>query len=425
VSALARLRACAVSLGLLAALLPVGAGPVTASHAATGAAAGTAERVDAQTVALPDLSPDGQWWFTAWQIPKVWRAGARGQGVTVAVVDSGVQASWPELKGVVLAGTDFQGGDGRVDRSQETEGNSDGHGTAMAIDIAGQGGPSRLVGVAPEARILPVQRRDTDPGVGEQIRWAVDHGAKIINLSYSIPGSCRQDDQVAVRYALDHGAVVVASAGNEAAYSQRGTGRPRNCLGVLAVTAIDNQLRAWSMSDRGPYVSLAAPGVHIQGLTLPRRRVYADGSSAAAALTSGAIALVWSKYPQLTNRQVVARVLATARDLGPPGKDDLYGYGGIRPYQAIMTEVSANAPNPIFDQLATAATSGASDPPATTAIRPGTSSDAGTGTSPSTLLVAAAAVIGFLALVAVIVVAAIVGRSRRGQRVPPGSAARR
>jgi subtilisin family serine protease len=412
------LRACAVSLGLLAALLPVGAGPVTASHAATGAAVGTAERVDARTVALPDLSPDGQWWFTAWQIPKVWQAGARGQGVTVAVVDSGVQASWPELKGVVLAGTDFQGGDGRIDRSQETEGNSDGHGTAMAIDIAGQGGPSRLVGVAPEARILPVQRRDTDPGVGEQIRWAVDHDAKIINLSYSIPGPCSQDDQGAVRYAIDHGAIVVASAGNEAAFSQRGTGRPRNCLGVLAVTAIDNQLRAWSMSDCGPYVSLAAPGVHIRGLTLPRRRVYADGSSAAAALTSGAIALVWSKYPQLTNRQVVARVLATARDLGPPGKDDLYGYGGIRPYQAITTEVPTNAPNPIFDQLDTAATSDTADPAATTPINPGPSPDAGTGTSSSTLLlVVAAAGLGFLVLVAVIVAAIIVGRSRRGQRV--------
>ena len=176
------------------------------------------------------------------------------------------------------------------------------------------------------------------------------------------------------------------------------------------------------MSDRGPYVSLTAPGVHIQGMTLARQRAHSDGSSAAAALTSGAIALVWSKYPQLTNRQVVARVLATARDLGTPGKDDLYWYGGIRPYQAITTDVSANAPNPVFDQLATAATSGASDPAATTAIRPGTSSEASTGTSSTALLlVVAAAGVGFLVLVTV-----IVGRSRRDQRVgSPGSAAGR
>jgi subtilisin family serine protease len=367
------------------------------------------------------MGPDGEWWFAAWQIPKVWQAGARGQGVTVAVIDTGVQADWPELSGVVLAGTDFQGGDGRTDRSQQISGNDNGHGTAMAIDIAGQGGPSGLVGVAPEARILPVQRRNTDLGVGEQIRWAVDHGAKVINLSYFVSGPCSEDDQAAVRYAIDHGAVVVTAAGNDGATSEHGIGRPMNCLGVLAVSAIDNQLQVWSKSDRGPFVSVAAPGVHIRDVTLARQRAHADGTSDSAALTSGAIALVWSKYPQLTNRQVVARLLATTRDLGAPGKDDLFGYGGVRPYQAVTTDVPADAANPIFDQLPAASPSsagtGATASPTSTAAA-GTTSGGGSG---GLVLIAAGA--GGAVLLGAVVVAVVVGSSRRrtgqGVSAPP------
>jgi subtilisin family serine protease len=387
-----------------------------------------AEAAALRTVSLPDMGPDGEWWFTAWQIPKVWQAGARGQGVTVAVIDTGVQADWPELSGVVLPGTDFQGGDGRVDRSQELAGDNHGHGTAMAIDIAGQGGPSGLVGVAPQAKILPVQRSNTDPGVGEQIRWAVNHGAKVINMSYYVGGPCSDDDQAAVLYAFDHGAVVVTAAGNDGATTERGIGRPTDCLGVLNVTAIDNQLRVWAKADRGAFVSVAAPGVHIQAVTLARERAHSDGTSDSAALTSGAIALVWSKYPQLTNRQVVARLLATTRDLGAPGKDDLYGYGGIRPYQAITTDVPTTAANPIFDQLPpmTTSSAGVINPGDTTSAQSGTSSTAGTGTSTSTLLVLAAG-IGLLVVVAVIVVAVVIGRSRRDRQVgpPPGSYVRR
>jgi hypothetical protein len=298
------------------------------------------------------MGPDGQWWFTAWQIPKVWAAGARGQGITVAVADSGVQASRPELRGVVLPGTDYRGGDGRTDHSVELEGDDRGHGTAMALNVAGQGGgASGLVGVAPEARILPIVRQHGEGDVARNIRWAVDHGAKVINMSYYQDGSCSADDQAAVRYAIDHNAIVVTGSGNEGAHTQRGIGRPTNCLGVLNVAALDNQLRAWSRSSQGPFVGLAAPGVHILTTDLTGATGWTNGTSDSSALTSGVIALVWSKYPQLTNRQVLARILATARDLGAPGKDDVYGYGAVRPYQAITAQVPADAPNPIFDQL--------------------------------------------------------------------------
>ena len=320
--------------GVVAVLVSVLVGVVGGPAAAVGhrSVPGAMPRA----VPLPDVGAQGHWWFTAWQIPKVWAAGARGQGVTVAVIDSGVQASRPELRGVVLPGTDFHGGDGRTDHSQQIDGDDAGHGTGMALLVAGQGGSSGLVGVAPEAKILPVVRGRVDDGdVARNIRWAVDHGAKVLNMSYAGPGACGDEDQAAVRYAIERGAVVVAGSGNQGIFSERGVGHPANCLGVLSAAAIDNQLRVWKQSNRGPFVGVAAPGVHMQSITLAGKRSHGEGTSASAALTSGVIALVWSKYPELTNRQVVARVLATTRDLGAPGRDDVFGYGGVRPYPAV------------------------------------------------------------------------------------------
>jgi hypothetical protein len=357
--------------GMLAAL--GAAAPACASGAATRASSGAGLR---SGVPLPDMGPDGQWWFTAWQIPKVWAAGARGQGITVAVADSGVQASRPELRGVVLPGTDYHGGDGRTDHSRQVDGDDRGHGSAMAINIAGQGGgTSGLVGVAPEAKILPIVRQQDDGDVARNIRWAVDHGARVINMSYYEDGACSVDDQAAVRYAIDHNAIVVTGPGNNGTHSQRSVTRPSNCLGVLSVAALDNQLRAWSRSNRGPFVGLAAPGAHILSVDLTGATGWTNGTSDSSALTSGVIALVWSKYPQLTSRQVLARVLATARDLGAPGKDDVYGYGAVRPYQAITAQVPSDAPNPIFDQLAGVAPTTSAGPSASSAGGPpGTSS---------------------------------------------------
>ena len=130
----------------------------------------------------------------------------------------------------------------------------------------------------------------------------------------------------------------------------RGGARPANCSGVVAVTAFDYRLNGVP-ERQGPLRGGRRPrGAYAEGEP-GRPTGLSSGTSNATALTSGAIALVWSKYPQLTNRQVVARLLATTRDLGAPGSDDEFGYGGIRPYQAITTEVPADAPNPIFDRL--------------------------------------------------------------------------
>ena len=363
---------------------------------------------------LPDQGAKGEWWFTSWRIPEVWRTGARGQGVTVAVIDSGVQASFPELAGAVLPGTDFVGGDGRVDTTPSEH--DRGHGTRMALFIAGQGGPLNEVGVAPEAKILPVSK---DSGAGQAIRWAVDHGAKVLNLSFGSNGGgpCPDETAEGVRYALGHGAVVVAAAGNDGI---RFVGDPpANCPGVLAVGAVDLRVRVWDKSDQGPFVSATAPGVDMRTISPGRTVGISSGTSDSCALTSAAVALVWSRYPQLTNRQVVARLLATARDEGPPGRDDAFGYGVIRPYQAITTSVPSDAPNPVFDAVP-AATVAPATPSARagTAVTPDTRGAAAAAEEPKRLLLTAVVVAVVVVGVLVLVVLGITLAVRRSRRPP-------
>lgn len=359
------------------------------------------------TPQVPDLSQ--QYWFGNYQISKIWAMGATGQGVTVAVLDSGVQADAPELAGVVLRGTNLEGGDGRTDTTRP-----DGHGTGMAILIAGQGGgPNDLTGIAPSAKILPVTVNDkSNAALGSTeayargIRYAADHGARVLNMSQGTdgtgePGHCPTSVAQAVRYAIGKGAVIVASAGNEAL-----AGNPPNfpaaCPGVLAVGAVNGSKQPWPRSERQRYVDIAGPGVHIFAEDLAGEAGFADGTSDSSALVSGAIALVWSKFPTLTNRQVVARILATvADDAGTPGKDNATGYGIARPYNAITTRVPADAPNPVFDELKAAPPSA----PSRSAGQPGEGSTASDPNTASTKSSSSSSLVPIVVGAAAIVVA--------------------
>ena len=381
---------------------------------------------------LPDASLNGQWWFATLQVGKIWASGAQGQGVTVAILDSGVNAARPELAGRVLAGTDLvTGGDGRTDYDR-----SRAHGTAMALFVAGQGGASGLVGIAPQAHILPVRLNQGPSTGGDQrlvdgIRWAVDHGAKVINASIGPSGECPAEVQDAVGYAVGKGAVVVASAGNSG-----GSGSPpeypASCAGVLAAGAVDAARHAWPGTTRQSYVDVAAPGVNMASINATGQAGKSDGTSDASALTSAAIALIWSKYPALTNRQVVARLLATLRDdADRPGRDPATGLGLIRPYNAITTPVPPNAANPVFDELdrldpATSA------PPSSAPTTPGAGSAApappaaspGNGISETasgsgTLVAVGAAMLAVGAAVTLLIVLLVTRRRRALQQPPP------
>ncbi|MEU9018285.1 S8 family serine peptidase [Actinomadura sp. NPDC048394] len=304
-----------------------------------------------------------EWWFDAWQLQqKVWPL-TQGDGVTVGLIDSGVEARLPELRGVVLPGEATNGtstGDGRVDSDK----NLGGHGTGMAALIAAQGSGSGMVGVAPKSRILPVVVPTT--GYDKAIRYAVDHGAKVINMSQGIPApTCPMELRAAIRYAIQHDAIIVAGAGNTPFYESSYS--PANCPGVLTVGAVDAHLAPWNKSTPGSNVMLAAPGVSVG--SIGKAGVFTpdvNGTSSAAALTSGVAALLRSHFPTMSGREIVQRMLATARDVGPKGWDNKTGYGALIPYKALTADVPETAPNPVYASFTAKATEHRAAIPSTT-----------------------------------------------------------
>jgi type VII secretion-associated serine protease mycosin len=370
------------------------------------------------TVALPaSAAPEPraeEWWFSTWRITDRMWPYTRGSGVTVAVLDAGVNAAVPDLKGAVLPGTDTSGvnGDGRTDYDDE----DNGHGTAMAALIAGRGRGTGMVGVAPEAKILPVSMDHPAGHIGPhqaqaaEIRWAVDHGAKVISMStggFSAQGPRHCDIQDAVDYAVRRDVVLVASAGNE---GQAGNtpAQPATCPGAVAVGAVDYRFRPWEQTQRQPYVMAAAPGVQVG--SVGKDGVFirnVSGTSLAAALTAGATALIRSKFPTMPARKVVRRLIASARDVGPKGRDNQNGYGLLRPYRALTGQVPAAGPNPVYQAWQTAHRT---TPPAAT-TRP-ISPIAGTGSHKLSKAGYAAVGLGALAVGAAVNVPVVVRRRR-------------
>ncbi|MEV0442780.1 type VII secretion-associated serine protease mycosin [Streptomyces spectabilis] len=302
--------------------------------------------------ATPARADDGiraqQWALDAMGTSQAWRT-TKGEGVTVAVLDTGVDASHPDLKGSVLPGKDMVGfGARRGDRTWAR------HGTAMAGIVAGHGhGEGRgdgVLGIAPGARILPVRviLEDGDPARGkarqtrgnalaEGIRWAADHGADVINLSLgddSKSAHPEPSEDAAVQYALKKGAVVVASAGNG---GERGDhiSYPAAYPGVIVATAVDENGARASFSTRRWYATVSAPGDDIV-IADPDRKYYEGwGTSAASAFVSGAVALVRAARPGLSPAQIKRLLQDTAQDAPAGGRDDSRGFGLIDPAAAL------------------------------------------------------------------------------------------
>ncbi len=292
-------------------------------------------------MASADQVRDAQWPLTVYDVEKVWRT-SQGEGVTVAVIDSGVDASHPDLTGQVLPGKDFTYAD-------DPHKDDDGHGTGMASLIAGHGhganGSAGVVGLAPKAKILPIRYGSSGDKLNTVewaagVRYAVDHGATVINLSLvdsaAYPGSKAAK---AIKYAQDHDAVVVAGAGNDA-----GTvNYPAALPGVVAVSAVDQGLNGWSKSNTGD-VTVAAPGVETPQAdpTSASGYIVADGTSGSTAYVSAIVALLRSKYPDLTAGQIINRLVKSASFLQHEGKkapDRELGYGIARPGTALTMDI--------------------------------------------------------------------------------------
>ncbi|AXX34318.1 S8 family serine peptidase [Actinosynnema pretiosum subsp. pretiosum] len=261
---------------------------------------------------------------------------ARGDGVVVAVVDSGVDDTRPDLVGRVLPGTgvgDAVGTGGVQDRS--------GHGTAMAALIAGVGESGGVLGVAPAAKVLPVSVGVDGTGftlaaVAEGVRWAVDHGADVVNLSLTSVATLTPELTDAVDYAFEHDVVVVAGTGNS---GEQHVGAPADIPGVIAVAGTTRDGSPWARSNTGPPTVLAAPAERVVTavpLTSSASGYAAvDGTSAATALVSGVVALVRSRFPDLDAANVVNRLVISAVDLLEPGRDSRTGFGLVNPVGAL------------------------------------------------------------------------------------------
>ncbi|MFJ5998318.1 type VII secretion-associated serine protease mycosin [Streptomyces sp. NPDC092370] len=289
-----------------------------------------------------------QWALEAMHTERAWQI-TKGEGVTVAVLDTGVEADHPDLSGNVLPGKDLvRFGAEPGDRAWAR------HGTAMAGIIAGHGhGPGNadgVLGIAPEAKILPVRviLEDGDPSrakarstrgnaLAEGIRWAADHGADVINLSLgddSASAHPEPTEDQAVQYALKKGVVVVASAGNGGEKGDR-ISYPAAYPGVIAATAVDRAGTRAPFSTRRWYATVSAPGVDVV-IADPDHKYYEGwGTSAAAAFVSGAAALVRAAHPDLTPAQIKSLLEDTARNAPVGGRDDSRGFGFIDPAAAI------------------------------------------------------------------------------------------
>ncbi|GAA2713945.1 MULTISPECIES: type VII secretion-associated serine protease mycosin [Streptomyces] len=279
---------------------------------------------------------------------EMWKV-STGAGVTVAVVDTGVDPSLPDLQGQVLPGQDLSGieGDDRPDY--------DGHGTKMAVLISGKGDGGRgSFGLAPGAKILPFKvaslrapRTHLLPGatVRRAIRAAADSDAKVINVSMGAPAADPEDAK-AIEYAIGKGKLVFASAGNRGD-KENGAEYPAAYPGVVGVAAVDQDIKAPSWSVRGPQVDLAAPGDNMVTTCLGGTGVCrSHGTSDAAALASASAALIWSAHPDWTANQVLRVLINTAG--GPKNGDkrsDSIGYGVVRPRIALQNPGDPGPPD--------------------------------------------------------------------------------
>ncbi|WP_416071666.1 type VII secretion-associated serine protease mycosin [Streptomyces sp. ID01-9D] len=288
-----------------------------------------------------------QWHLDVMKADQMW-ATSTGDGVVVAVIDSGVDADHPDLRGQVLKGLDLAPGSPGDERADHRS-----HGTSMAGIIAGTGrfrGGDGAVGLAPGAKILPIRLRDDDGKVNgatgsknfnedapKGIRFAVDNGAKVVNISQgALSGSSELSS--AVRYAVDNGALVFASVGNSAE-AGNAVEYPSGTPGVIGVGSVGRDLKRADSSQYGPQVDLAAPGVDIiHACTGETRLCKSSGTSNATAIASASAALIWSKHPDWTNNQVLRVMLNTAG--GPVSgkkRSDGIGYGIVRPRIALKT----------------------------------------------------------------------------------------
>ena len=356
--------------------------PLTVRCGTTEWACGTLS-VPVPPASLAQIRPEELRALDQIDAPAAWRT-SLGAGVTVAVLDTGVDPNVPDLAGSVTIGPDFTAGADPAGYRPPLL-----HGTYIASLIAAHGSGRDdqfgVIGVAPRARILSIRviLDDGEPGtaaydddpryanaIGQGIYYAVAHGASVINLSL---GSQQPTAylRTAVAHALATGVVVVASAGNDGTASGFDPYvYPASFTGVIAVAAVTGGGTRAAFSEQNAAVVLSAPGVDVVGAGPDGEYLDAEGTSPAAALVSGVAALIKSRYPGLSPALVQQALTTSAARRPPSGYSTGVGFGEVDAVTALAaaSRLAALRPSPglapgaLFASLGTSATSPAQRP---------------------------------------------------------------
>lgn len=270
-----------------------------------------------------------------WNLPVIgtengWAISRGSKKITIALVDTGVDLDHPDLKNRLVGGYNVLADNNNPD-------DDNGHGTHVAGIIASETNNGRgVAGITWYNKIMPVKAMGskgygTTSDIAKGIYWAVDHGAKVINLSLGNYQPSRVLKE-AIDYAYNKDVVLVAAAGND--HTRQPT-YPASYPEVMAVSAVDQDGKLAEFSNHGTYVDVAAPGVYIPSTYFKKQYAALSGTSMASPHVAGLAGLVRSENPNLTNRQVIRIIKRSAADLGIRGRDAQFGNGMIDVNQAL------------------------------------------------------------------------------------------
>jgi subtilisin family serine protease len=299
---------------------------------------------------LPNRTPNDPYYTEyQWNLPLIgmeqsWDVSEGSSDVIVAVVDTGVDMEHPEFEGKLVEGYNV------LDGSNKPQ-DDNGHGTHVSGVIAAKtNNKDGIAGMTWKSKLMPVKAIGADGSgsavdIAQGIYWATDHGADVINLSvgnYTSSAALKE----ACKYAYDNNVVLVAASGNDASDQPS---YPAAYDEVLSVAAVDHLKERADFSNFGDYVDVAAPGVDI-----PSTYIYSDyaslsGTSMACPHVAALAALVRSVHPDMKSHDVMELIRSSALDLGPPGHDQLYGYGMIdvnRTLRQLHTEPAQSEQTP-------------------------------------------------------------------------------